>query len=365
MVVALAARRVKKRARMAVTSRLIPILFLTAWLGQAPELQASGLDLAHPDSLDRARVVVVENPRSVVAFSVVADEVEAMMRQGIVQLTGKETPASAWLSLVSTQDVVGIKVFSAPGGTSGTRPAVAAAVVKGLIAAGLAPKQIVIWDKHLADLRRAGYGQLAERHGIEIAGSADEGYDPNTFYETALLGNLVWGDFEFGKKGFELGRRSYVSKLLTRRLTKIIHVTPLLNHNFAYVSGNLYSLAFGSVDNTLRFEAGPIFQLGEAVPELYAVPEIGDRVVLSIVDGLICQYQGEERTRLHYSTMLGQLRFSTDPVALDVLSIQELNRQRERAQILPVKVSWQIYTNAALLDLGICDPRRIDVIPAD
>ena len=237
----------------------------------------------------------------------------------------------AWSSLVTLQDIVGIKVFSTPGPTSGTRPAVVAAIVKGLLDAGLPPKQIVIWDKHLFDLRLAGYVELAERYGIEIAGSADAGYDPKRLYETALLGNLVWGDLEFGKKGEDVGRKSFVSKLLTRRLTKIIQVTPLLNHNLAQVSGNLFSLAMGSVDNSLRFE-NSAFQLGEAVPEIYALPEVGDRVVLSVVDALICQYQGEERTLLHYSTMLGQLRFSTDPVALDVLSIHELDRQRQRAR---------------------------------
>jgi hypothetical protein len=329
---------------------------------RTPEADASGDVLAALDRLPRARVMVIENPRSVAAFSPVADVVEEMVRKGIVGWTGKEDAAAGWRSLVSNQDIVGIKVFSAPGGTSGTRPVVAAAVVKGLLEAGVPPSQIILWDKRLSDLRRAGFVALAEGLGVQIAGAMDAGFDPQVFYETALLGNLVWGDLEFGKKGDDLGRKSYVSKLLTQKITKIIHITPLLNHNHAFVSGNLYSLTMGSVDNTIRFEAGSAVQLAEAVPELYAVPEIGDRVVLNIVDALICQYQGEERTLLHYSTMLGQLRFSTDPVALDVLSIYELNRQRERAGILPVKVRWQIYSNASLLELGISDVRLMDVI---
>ena len=40
---------------------------------------------------------------------------------------------------------------------SGTRPAVVAAVIQGLLAAGLPPTNIVIWDKHTYDLRDAGY----------------------------------------------------------------------------------------------------------------------------------------------------------------------------------------------------------------
>ena len=38
-----------------------------------------------------------------------------MVNCGITNFTGKATVAEAWRSLVSTQDVVGIKVFSAAG----------------------------------------------------------------------------------------------------------------------------------------------------------------------------------------------------------------------------------------------------------
>ena len=140
-----------------------------------------------------------------------------------------------------------------------------------------------------------------------------------------------------------------------------INVTPMLNHNLTGVSGNLFGLAFGSVDNSIRFESGPK-HLADAIPEIYALPQVGDRVVLNIVDALICQYQGEERMLLHYSTMLRQLRFSMDPVALDVLSIDELNRQRQLAKIPPVTSNAEIYSNASLLELGVSDLQKIDLI---
>jgi hypothetical protein len=60
--------------------------------------------------------------------------------------------------------------------------------------------------------------------------------------------------------------------------------------------------------------------------------------------------------------MLGQLRFSKDPVALDVLSIQELNHQRQAAKIPGITTNLKIYTNASLLEIGISDPSKIDVL---
>jgi hypothetical protein len=305
-------------------------------------------------------VLVVENPKATSVFAPQQSVIDDMMRAGILSATGKSTVSAAWLSLVSTQDVVGIKVCSAPGRTSGTRPEVAAALVSELLEAGIPAKQILVWDRRLSDLRLAGFFDLADRFKVQIAGSAEEGYDGKVFYERPLLGKLVWGDLEFGKHGEGVGRKSFVSRLVTQRMTKIINLTPLLNHNLAGVSGNLFGLAMGSIDNWIRFESEPR-ELAQAVSEIYALPEVGDKVVFNIVDALICQYQGEERSLLHYSTALNQLRFSTDPVALDVLSLRELDYQRELSKISPVKNNTQIYENAALLELGVGDLRKIQV----
>jgi hypothetical protein len=252
-------------------------------------------------------------------------------------------------------------VVSSPGAQSGTRPSVAAAIVKGLLTAGLPPKQVVIWDKHLSDLHRAKFVELAAQLGVAVGGAADEGYDSETSYDMPLLGKLIWGDNDLGKITETAGRRSYVSRLITRKLTKIINVTPLLNHNLAGVSGNLFTLAMDSVDNALRFENSPP-HLAQAVPEIYALEAVGDKVVLSIVDGLICQFEGEERTLLHYSTVLGQLRFSTDPLALDVLSIQEIQQRRTATQGEWPKPLMKIYSNCALLELGVDQTNRIDIV---
>jgi hypothetical protein len=308
----------------------------------------------------RARVVVVQDRDATDAFRPQPEKVRAMVDRAITSLTGKATPRDAWLSLVSTQDVVGLKVYSAPGQNSGTRPAVAATIASGLINAGVPPKHIIVWDKSEYDLREAGFFALADQLGVRVAGSAQAGYDLATYYDTPLIGSLIWGDLEFGRTGEGIGRKSYVSKLVSREMTKIINITPLLNHNTAGVSGNLYGLTIGSVDNTMRFESEPS-RMAAAVPEIYALPVLGDRVVLSVVDALICQYEGGQHGLLHYSTVLNQLRFSHDPVALDMLSIKELDRQRRAAHAPYVKPNLDLYRNAALLELGVSDVTRIGV----
>jgi hypothetical protein len=324
-------------------------------------VQAADLSLRPADSA-RARVLIVENPDATYQYQPDDASVQAMVDRGVTNFTGKPTVAAAWRSLVATQEVVGIKVYSTAGPINGTRPAVVAAVIRGLLEAGLPPKHIIIWDRNSGDLRAAGFFKLAARFGVRAVGSAEAGYDPANFYlpDTPIIGQLVWGDFEFGTKGPDVGKKSFVSKLVTRHITKIISIAPLLNQDSAGICGHLYGLAMGSVDNTLRFQ-GDAGRLAVAVPEIYALPALGDHVVFNITDALIGQYAGGSKGLLQYSTVLNQLWFSRDPVALDTLAIQELDRERQRIGAPGFALNPDLYANAALLQLGVNDPARIQV----
>jgi hypothetical protein len=347
---------------------LLPLLFLTAGAGTAiadpPVAAPRDATAATNGPPVLARVVIVEDTAATLAFSPQMPEVRRMMEHGLLALTGKSNIVAAWRTLVSTNDTVGIKVYSTPGEIIGTRPAVTAALVESLLSAGLPPKHIIVWDREIASLRLAGFFDLADRYGIRVAGALEAGYATNFYYDSPFLGQLVYGDLEFGEKGPGVGRKSYVSKLVSQEMTKIINLTPLLNHNLTGVCGNLYSLALGSVDNSLRF-AGDASQLSVAIPDIYALEmlgdRLGDRVVLNITDALIAQYAGEDRSHLHYATSLNQLRFSTDPVALDVLSVQELARQRELNHVPPVKTDMSLYQNASSVWIGVSDPTKIHV----
>ena len=309
-----------------------------------------------------ARVVQVDGVGLQSAFLADDARVAVAFNLGLFTLTRTAKVSDAWRSLVHTNDTVGIKVFSRPGPLSGTRPAVVAAIVRGLLAAGLPPDKIIIWDKHAADLRAAGFFKLAAQLGVRVAGAAETGYDTNTFYlpDSPVVGSLVWGDSEFGLKGEGIGKKSFVSKLVSQQITKIISVAPLLNENDAGLCGHFFSITLGSLDNTRRFEGDPD-RLAVALPEIYALPSVGDRVVLTVTDALLGQYQGGPASFLQYATVLDQIWLSRDPVALDTLALKELARQRKFFEIPSPKLNYQLYTNAVLLQLGINDPSRIQI----
>ena len=338
-------------------------LLLVALLGWVLPAGAQDFFPLHATN-SAVRVVVLEGENLLDAFLPNDERVEAAFNRGLTFFTRTTSVSNAWQSLVASNDTVGIKVFSQPGALSGTRPAVVAAVVRGLLAAGLPPGQILIWDRRAGDLRAAGFFSLGEKLGVRVAGAAEAGYDTNSFYlpDSPITGQLVWGDLEFGQtnKDFSVGKKSFVSKLVSQQMTKIISVAPLLNENAAGLCGHFLSLGLGSIDNTRRFE-GDAARLSVALPEIDALPVIGDRVVLHVTDALLAQYQGGPAGYLQFSAVRNELWFGHDPVALDTLALKELMLQRRVLGAPPQPTNFAIYTNAVLLQLGVNDPARIQI----
>ena len=348
-------------SRNGAKARQLLVFFALGALALAGLAQGSQSQLLPEQRSNATRVVIVQDNEATEAFEPRIERLRPMVEHGLRTLAGKTSVAAAWLSLISTQDIVGLKVYCGPGSASGTRPAVVAAVIESLLKAHIATNHIIVWDRRLVDLKNSGFDELAARYGVLMEACSADSYDPKVFYENSLLGRLMWGDSHFGNESETVARKSFVSTLVSKRITKIVNITPMLNHHTAGVCGNLYSLAMGSVDNTARFESD-YSRLATAVPEIYALPALGDHVVLNIVDALICQYQGEQTTLLHYSTVLNQLRFSKDPVALDLLSIQELDKQRRAAGISSSHTnSMELFENASLLELGTSDPQNIRI----
>ncbi len=334
------------------------LLFFAGALLLFNQANAQPTNFSKGSPAQKSRIVSIQDARATDLYLAKPEIIPAMVERGILQLTGKTNLTEAWRSIVSTNDVIGIKVFSNSGPQNGTRPAVAAAVIESLLEAGFAPEKIILWDRHFGDLFHAGFVEFEKKYKVKVLSAAQVGWDEKAFYETAILGRLAWGDLEFGKTGDDIGRKSFVSKLLTQQVTKIISIAPLLNHNSVGVHGHLYNLALGSTDNTMRFENSPE-RLVTAVPEIFALPQIVDHFVLGITDALICQHEGQQRTLLQYSRALNELWFSKDPVALDVHALQVLDEQRRRAKIPLPEKNVELYENAALLQLGVSDPNRI------
>ena len=196
-----------------------------------------------------------------------------MIESGIRQLSGQTNTTLAWRQFVSTNEVIGLKINAQLGTLSGTRPAVVRAVAKSLIRSGVPPKNIVVWDRNLLDLKLTGYEALAQQLGIRLAGARDSGYSQwDRYLVPALYWDLQEGDHLFSQ--IKTSNISHISKLITEQLSAVISIHPPIADRQSGSRGHLQELALASADNTARFSLSR--------PHLNpAIGELIDRIAFS------------------------------------------------------------------------------------
>jgi hypothetical protein len=340
-------------------------LILFFWIGHF--LLSAEVTLVHVISSEAFRGTVVQRP-----------VIEAMVNEGFYQLTGETNLGKALSRWVKARDVVGIKISTAGGKVLATKPALVNVLIEGLKSAGVKGENIVVWDKFANEMQAAGYPLGRRRDGVVFTAVIPlTGYDSNVFVTQPEVGELIWGDFEFQdiKKtsnpqskirqdknldeglNFELAStfpkqesfRSYVAQLVTRRLTKIIHMPVLSNSEAVGLQGCFANLVLGSVDNSRRFQFEP-FWGDPALAEIYAATPLRSKTVLHVMDGLWCQYGGGPDYVPHYCRKMNSLFISEDPVALDSYALNLIEPWRIAARLPLLKVNY--INTAQTLGLG-------------
>lgn len=291
----------------------------------------------------------------------------ARMVAGLIcAVTGKSTPAAAWRSLVKPGERIGIKVAVGPGPVGGTHAAVAQAVVEGLIAAGISPEKIVVWDRRREDLVAAGYDKVPglNLRWVENGG----GYDPRAVVTTAAIGELIYGDLSFkssrntiadiiGPKS-QLSDESHLPVVLSRQVDKVINIPSLCDSYFTGVNGALAGMTIGILDNWRRFAKGGGYG-DSALAEVYGDEQIGKKVVLTLMDGLVLQYAGGPYSSPGNCVVYSTLFASKDPVAIDATALRLIDEQRLLSKMPKASEDGAHVNEAAQAGLGNADEKMI------
>jgi hypothetical protein len=148
----------------------------------------------------KSRVVLVRDAGAVNGFAVDDTKAGALVSTGIKAWTGEKDEAAAWGRIVSSRDVVGIKISTQFGPLQSTRRAVVEAIGRGLRAAGVPATNIYLFDRDPLQMRAAGYRRAGATNLMQEVSVIDgTGWDPNAYFENNLAGKLIWGDLLFGK----------------------------------------------------------------------------------------------------------------------------------------------------------------------
>jgi uncharacterized protein (DUF362 family) len=308
--------------------------------------------------------------KSVLAYALLPASVEggvirasmvARMVDAVVQtVAGKPDIASAWRVFVDPKDRVGIKVSAAGAPVSSTHAEVVAAVAAGLVAAGVDAKNIVIWDRLGRDIELAGYEQLAARYKVTST-DAEGGYDDKAKLLASVMGKLIIGDVEFGRKrGDQVSSTSHVSRVLGG-LDKVVHVPALADSMHSGVRGALAGMVLDNIDNWRRLARPPHY--GDPyLPEIYADPRLGGKVVLTILDALRPQYAGGPFPGAEFSVNYGAIFASRDPVAIDATGMRLLDDFRKDAKLPALSKITRWLDSAEALGLGRADDAQIELV---
>ncbi|HET6407246.1 MAG TPA: DUF362 domain-containing protein [Chthoniobacteraceae bacterium] len=294
-----------------------------------------------------------------------------MVDQLVKSATNETDLVRAWRKLVTPKDKVGIKVNAAGGKYFATRIGVVRAMVDGLEQAGVDRKNVIVWDRESSELREAGYD--SKRLGVQVRGiDPPRGWDRSAPFAAPTLGKLIWGDLLFseknrkglGKKMVEsdqLSSNSYFPTILTKDVTKIINVPTLTDDAGCGVGAAFYNIGVRNLDNWRRFVSTEM-PGSDSIPDIYDDPNVGPKVVLHVLDGLIAQYAGGPVGNPNYAFPHATLYASTDPVAIDSVAVRNIETWRKMAKLPPItrRVEWLKY--AEQMGIGVAASERISLV---
>jgi len=294
--------------------------------------------------------------------------VSRMVESLVCAVTGTSSASDAWRSLIKPGEKVGIKVSSQPGPVGGTHPAVAQAVVEGLIAAGIKSGDIIVWDRRREDLVAAGYDRIPGLNLRWIEKGA--GYDPRVMVTASATGRLVFGDLGFKESQnslsdilgptAQLSQDSHVPIILSRYVDKVINIPSLCDSYFTGINGALAGMTLGTLDNWRRFGRGEGYG-DSALADVYGSEWIGKKVALTIMDAMVLQYAGGPYPSPVNCVTYSALFASKDPVAIDATGLRLLDEQRSVSRMPKASLDGGHVAEAESRGLGNADEKMIQL----
>ncbi len=309
----------------------------------APAGPADGCPGPYP-----GRVIEVSHPGSVKRFKARPEPVQAMVARGMTELTGADDDVSAWRSMFSRGDVVGIKVNPVGMPLAISHHEVVQSIVHGLESAGVRPRDIIVFTRFIDLFQKAGYDKhlpdgvrsdaASREHGAAQLSIA--GYDPDVFCHMDFI---VKGAHD---PKDDRARRSHLCEVFSKRIDKMIAIPVLKDHGSGGVTGALKNMSHGLVNNVNRSHGcAQSNTCNVFIPTVCAMKEIREKAVLQIMDGLIGVFDKGPPGLREYSWEYKSLLFATDPVAMDRVEWQIIDAKRAERKLPPVAKTGKMGIN--------------------
>ena len=301
----------------------------------------------------KSKVVIVRNKKVWENDKIVIEILSAMLNEGILTFSGKETLEDAWSLYFKQNEKIAVKVNTITNDYAvSTHRELAELVGKGIASVGVENNNISFFDRGIK------YDQDTEKYryrfSLEKAG-----------YVKSQIGN--------GFKYFEAteyGEWKQIGKIKNRFFDVFTeadgHVNmPILKDH--HIMGVTFALKnyMGTLTNPelLHKNAGVPF-----IADLNAMHEVKGSLRLIIGDMLKCQYKNGPHNDSRYHWNENAIIISTDPVAIDSVAFEILKKKRRQLGIEWSEMAFggtpgkYIQDAAERKSLGANDLNNIDLV---
>ncbi|MBT3268670.1 DUF362 domain-containing protein [Candidatus Poribacteria bacterium] len=304
------------------------------------------------------RVVEVSGPTVQREHLVDGAVLRRMLDDGVQSLMRTRNPEAAWKRLIAANDVVGIKVDTEAPALS-THHQLVDEIIRRLVIAGVAPDNVIVWDRMSENLDAWGYTLkalpelgFADPRGQILASEGAQGQIRRVGYDPA---QFVDSEEDHAARRDDGSTASLFSRIITQLATQVISVPVLRYHPVTGIEGALASLAMGSMSNTFRFH--PKSQDGmHAIADMWRGSVLQEKHALTIIDGLTGAYDTGPGYDPEFFWPANRLYISRDPVALDTIALAAVNDKRTR----PITKETAYIRRAGSLSIGTYDEDQIE-----
>jgi uncharacterized protein (DUF362 family) len=297
---------------------------------------------AMPSPESKSTVVIARDPSLRPGDSA---QLLKLLDRSVQSLYERDSAAEAWRQIARPGEVVGLKVNCLAGRGASTSTLLVDAVIERLKQAGIAARDILVWDRLNSDLESAGFPIGQRRDGLRYFGNDSSGYEE----ELSVSGSAG----------------SRLSLTLTRQCQAVINLPVLKDHGIVGVTMALKNM-FGAIHNPNKYHlnAGDPY-----VADVYAIPAVRQKVRLTLCDAITAQYEGGPSYMPQWCWPFRGLLASRDPVALDTAGWEIIEVKRAEMGFKPLKAAGRAPTYIATAGdarhrLGTCDPRWIRRVEA-
>jgi uncharacterized protein (DUF362 family) len=271
-----------------------------------------------------------------------------MLERAMAELTGKSDLGAAFARIVHPSETVAIKpngIAGRNGATMAANKELVLAVVRGLLAAGVAPERISIFEqypKFLAGTRVVNADQVLDpEFPAGVRTSVHENKDA-TMESIAVAGK----------------KTKFVRPFV--EASCVINVSQFKDHSICGFTGAMKNITHGCIINPHDYHA---HNASPQIAQLYAQDLVRSRVRLHLIDAFKVIYDEgpldkNPKRRVPFEAVYA----STDPVAVDVLGQQVIEKLRRDAGLPTLADAGRnpsYLRTAGDLGIGVFDTNQI------